>query len=132
MNYTDEQFKAALAKMLPNDIKLTETKDWANNYYCYLSWKGLLNPHDMEVRDTELLHLCHLVEKSLCEYSGEHGSEYSQRDNYAKELMKLNGIYNGNGWSWGDVCNADLFRAANSTWQQRVIALAKVKGIEMA
>jgi len=128
---TNEQLKVTLAKMLPNDIKLTETKDEANNYYCYLSWKGLLNPHDMEVRDAELLHLCWMVEKSLCKYSGEHDGESSQRDNYAKELMKLNGTYNGNGWSWGDVCNADLFRAANSTWQQRVIALANVKGIEV-
>jgi len=125
MNYTDEQLKKTLAKMLPNEI----------TYYSVMIFywnREFIAGIFQRVLDTELLHLCHLVEKSLCEYSDEHNGEYSQRDNYAKELMKLNGIYNGNGWSWGDVCNADLFRAANSTWQQRVIALAKVKGIEMA
>jgi len=117
MNYTNEQLKAALAKMLPDII-------YFDGNYLVDNLAGIYF-------DTELLHLCWLVEKSLCEYSGEHGGEYSQRDNYAKELMKLNGIYKGNGWSWGDICNADLFQAANSTWQQRVIALAKVKGIEI-
>jgi len=123
MNYTEKQLKQALAKMLP------ETYLWYANplFPSPLRVKAA----GYEVRDTELLHLCHLVEKSLRKYSCEHSGEYSQRDNYVKELMKLNGIYNQNGWGWDDVCDADLFQAANSTWQQRVFALAKVKGIEM-
>ena len=113
--YTDNQLKAALAKMLP-------TTAW---------YDGHLRFQARIVLDTELLHLCWMVEATLCEESGEHGEYYSQRDNYAKVLMKLNGIWLGNAWDWGDMCDSDLFQAAHATWQQRVIALAKVKNIDI-
>jgi len=111
MIYTYENhLKQALAKMLPNDIKLTKTKDEANNYYCYLSWKGLLNPHDMEVRDTELLHLCWMVEETLTL------DEWNEFKNTFENIL-----------SW---CIFPI-NFMHSTWQQRVITLAKVKGIKI-
>ena len=127
MNYNDEQLKKTLAKMLPRTVCYGSPQG-ADGLYWRPHW-NVGSYHN--VRDTELLHLCHLAENTLCEYSGEHNNEWSQRDNFIKELMKLNGIWSGNGWSWGDVCDADLFQAANATWQERVIALAKVKGIEI-
>lgn len=108
MNYTDEQLKKCLAKMLSNGERVLA--------------------HSL---DTELLHLCWLVEGSLSDDCGEYENETSERYAYSKELMTLCGTWNHGGWDWGQVCNADIFKAANATWQQRTIALAKVKGIEI-
>lgn len=87
MNYTDEQLKVALAKMLPETV-------------CYCSPQGTRGLHWLprnntdlyhySVRDTELLHLCWLVE------------DYG--------------------------CDTVPF---NASWQQRVVALAKAKEIEI-
>ena len=92
MTYTDEQLKQALAKMLPDQISFRQFKD-DNAEFGYLYWKDKnQHPIQSEVRDTELLHLCWLVEKELPPSS-----------------------------------ECDYF----DTWQQRVVALAKVKGIEI-
>jgi hypothetical protein len=98
MNYTDEQLKKTLAKMLPEICYMTRPDNKCLAY----SETGLL------VLDTELLHLCWMVEDDF---------NSKQQDNYGKELYKL--------IPYGKM----LFSA---TWQQRVTALAKVKGIEMA
>lgn len=119
MNYTDEQLKNCLAKMLPNYVSVMRG---------YLRWN---DGEQVRVLDTELLHLCWLVEDGLCEYTGEHQEHYSQRDDYSKELMKLCGTWHGAAWDWGSMCDADLFQAAHATWQQRVISLAKVKGVKI-
>lgn len=105
MNYTDKQLKQALAKMLLEQIFLRETHEGD----CYLLWRGKYsNPHDMEVRDTELLHLCWLVEDKLTE------KEY---------------------YFYADViCDLSLeivTKFLAMPWRQRVVALAKVKGIEI-
>lgn len=56
MNYTDDQLKAALAKMLPKTVV----------FHCgvqtIIAWKS---KELRRVFDTELLHLCWLVEKDL-------------------------------------------------------------------
>lgn len=127
-NYTDEQLKRALAKMLPERIAFGGGYRPIIDYLC---WLPIIEGKEEAVLYTELLHICSLVEQGLCGYTGEHGEEYSQCDDYAKELMKLCGTWSGSGWDWGSVCNADLFKAAHATWQQRVIALASVKGIEI-
>lgn len=123
-NYTDTQLKQTLAEMLPDKIKYDSTEDTAPHLYWRVTFRT-------PVLDTELLHLCWLVEQGLCEYTGEHQEHYSQRDDYSKELMKLCGTWHGAAWDWGSICDADLFQAAHATWQQRVVALAKVKGIEI-
>jgi len=85
MNYTDEQLKAALAKMLPKKLQ-----------------------HVSYGRE-ELLHLCWLVEKVLIE-----------NDKQAYNLFE-NRLF--------ELCNP--YTTLSATWQQRVAALAKVKGIEI-
>jgi len=108
MNYTDEQLKQALANMLPDQISFRQFKD-DNAEFGYLYWKDKnQHPLQSEVRDTELLHLCWMVEDDF---------NSKQQDDHGKELYKL--------IPYGKM----LFSA---TWQQRVTALAKVKGIEMA
>ncbi len=131
MKPTDNQLKTALAKMLPDTLLWDDEMSQHNTDRPQNEGWGLCWDSGNPVLETELLHVCHLIEQTLCDYSGENGENYSQRDNYAKELMKLCGTWSGSAWDWGDNCDADLFKAANATWQQRTIALAKVKGIEL-
>ena len=117
---TDTSLKQTLAKMLPEELT------WE---FQILFWKNKQNDvmlRDPCVLDTELLHLCWLVEETL---------EPAQCSQYAEVLAnKLeivdDGWYGGwyGGWSinWYEVATM-----ANATWQQRTIALAKVKGIEI-
>ena len=109
MNYTNKQLIQALAKMLPEQIFLRETHEGD----CYLLWRGKYsNPHDMEVRDTELLHLCWLLEENLTE------KEYYF---YADVVLDLSlEIVTKRRWFW-----------LAMPWRERVVALAKVKGIEI-
>lgn len=105
MNYTDSQLKHALARMLP---ETTVTK-----------WNGFLgcksdDMYKRDVYDTELLHLCWLVEEELtnpCDYATE-----------------LKAVMLDQGFGFGPSSEHYLWHA---TRQQRVIALAKVKGIEI-
>ena len=111
MSYTDIQLKQALAKMLPEvlgDRTYTAIGGVSNTY---LVWKapdaqqrGITQGRP--VLDTELLHLCWLVEEMLAE-------------NEQAFYRHLGIIVNNQGWCW------------HATWQQRVIALAKVKGVEI-
>ena len=84
MNYTDAQLKQALAKMLP------ETEPY---------WRNIL--------DTELLHLCWLVEETLS------ADEKSQYLLYFWDLEQSR---------WDD---------QHATWQRRTVGLTKVKGVEI-
>jgi hypothetical protein len=103
MNYTDNQLKAALAKMLPDKLKLVP---YGREDNLILSW--ILQKSSEPVRDTELLHLCWLVEEEVfCGKSFE----------YLDALDKVT-FFND-------------FMRTHATWQNRVIALAKVKGIEI-
>jgi hypothetical protein len=107
MNYTDDQLKQALAKMLPDHISFRQFKD-DNAEFGYLYWKDKnQHPLQSEVRNTELLHLCHLVEETLNEI---------ESAEYAELLRPIAGNYK---LLW------------HATWQQRVVMLAKVKGIEI-
>ena len=131
VNYSDTQLKQALAKMLPETLLWDDETSKHNTGRPQNEAWGLCWDSGNPVLDTEFPYLCWLAEEKLCEHTGKHEDDYSQRDNYSKELMKLNGTWNGSAWDWGNVCNADLFQSAHATWQQRVIALAKVKGIEI-
>lgn len=92
MNYTDEQLKSALVKMLPECV--FESGD----LYIYDNDFG--SGGHRQVLDTELLHLCWLVEGTLSR---------SQECDYFVSLNQF----------------------MRASWQQKVIALAKVKGIEI-
>jgi hypothetical protein len=107
MNYTDEQLKQALAKMLPEQIVFREfIYIWGEYGALYWKYKNQ-HPLQSEFRDTELLHLCWLVEETL--------NEIKSAD-YAEFLRPITANYKL------------LYHA---TWQQRVESLAKVKGIEI-
>jgi hypothetical protein len=63
------------------------------------------------VLDTELLHLCWLVEETLT---------FDEKIEYQETMVRIVG--KADGWR---------YLTMHATWQQRVIALAKVKGIEV-
>jgi len=91
MNYTDDQLKQALAKMLPNVIVIF-TVEHSPEIVLVEKQTGA------QYRDTELLHLCWMVEEML------------------EPLQKY------------DMEQTTFWHA---TWQQRTVALAKVKGVEI-
>jgi len=99
VNYTDKQLKTALEMMLPDlifncgDLYIYDTEFGAGSHRL--------------VSDTELLHICWLVEETL--------NEIESAD-YAEFLRPITANYKL------------LYHAS---WHQRVEALAKVKGIEI-
>jgi len=97
----DNQLKAALAKMLPDKLILVP---YGREDNLILSW--ILQKSSEPVRDTELLHLCWVVEENLCFFKFE-DSEF---------LIPIAANYK---------------KLYHASWQQRVAALAKVKGIEI-
>jgi len=109
MNYTDEQLKAALAKMLPEEISYLKVIAYeSGKAVCLLQWGAKWNDErDFMVQNTEFLHLCWLVEETLNEIES---AEYAELLRPIAENYKL------------------LYHA---TWQERVTALAKVKGVEI-
>ena len=108
MQYTNTQLKQALAKMLPEILENYYQDTPLDNFL--LSWTR----SKREVLDTELLHLCWLVEETLTN---------NEADMYG---LYINGIMNeAITQKFQSVCDW------HATWQQRVIALAKVKGVEI-
>ena len=102
----DTQLKQALAKMLPENVHM------ANHPDAEMWW--MEDGHKMtKVLDTELLHLCWLVEETLSP---------GQRAQCASNIytqLKDTSLY--------CVPHYDY----HATWQQRVVALCKVKGITL-
>ena len=106
MNYTDDQLKKTLAKMLPqcffeNDELYIFDADFA----------GLDGYR--QVCKTELLHLCWLVEDNLTK------KEYGAYSDAAYDLH-LEIVAKTKKWIW-----------LSMPWQQKVKALGKVQGIEI-
>lgn len=113
MNYTDTQLKQALAKMLPEKLAYVDTFYWRDEDLTV----------GREVLDTELLHLCWLVEETLTE------------DQQSEHQIHLYCLFDEN-WTYEELVNLCFelsWRStrdmSHATWQQRVIALTKVKGI---
>ena len=107
MNYTDNQLKAALAKMLPDKLKFVPYGRKEKR----IRW--ILQESSEPVRDTELLHLCWLVEETLT----------------SNEVADYTEIFcNFEAPNKGKLVECMSFHAS---WQQRVEALAKVKGIKI-
>lgn len=110
--YTDTQLKQALAKMLPDSLCAGSPQGAAGLFRRPRLAIGTYR----EVLDTELLHLCWMVEEAIP--SDTLGSFYeSQMESAITHSMR-----------------AHLTReervglTLKLTWQQRVVALAKVKG----
>lgn len=125
MNYTDKQLKVALVKMLPKVIQIV-SMDFNNPIISWverpvhkmLSDAGFPTEEPF-VRDTELLHLCNIIWQSL---------DRRQRISHSTYLRDAVMASGGHAASF----NADIDACCeNATWQQRVIALAKVKGFEI-
>jgi hypothetical protein len=107
MQYTNEQLKRTLAKMLPDQLSAHIHRD--GTFY-QLEWTNG-RVATCPVRDTELLHLCWLVEETLS----------SEQCNNI-ELKLLHGV----------MATDDIYkRCWHATWQQRTIALAKTLGVEI-
>lgn len=98
MTHTDQQLKQALAKMLP------DTLIWWNGFLGYKTDEL----YKRDVYDTELLHLCWLVEETLVPGTMR-WMDYMDSMNDAVLPHSL----------------------IHATWQQRTIALCKVKEVEI-
>jgi len=99
MNYTDTQLKQTLAKMLP------EMLIWDSISLHYLNHGAHGENIGDLVDDACLLHLCWLVEQRLQAY---------EANQYGFIL---------------DEQSTSRFVMVHATWQSKVIALCKVKGI---
>lgn len=109
--YSDIQLKKAIASILPRKIKYIEFQET-------IVWRDKEN-NDFDVLDSELLHICQLIENSLgMNESYELGELYRIE---SKNVGERGGHFTPNGWG--------CFALANLTWQQRVICLAKIKKI---
>lgn len=95
-NPTDEQLKLCLAKMLPEKIKPTP-----NGSCWWWDEDGTTNDRN-DVRESEMLHVCWLVEQTL--------EPTTQLPIYKHHILE---------------------GGATASWQQRALALCKVKGIEV-
>lgn len=113
MTYTNTQLKQTLAKMLPETVCMGDT-ELVFLYPSPYRHDGL----SYRVIDTELLHLCWLVEEIL---------NLEQQFYYAALLW--NTLYKQSD-SLPTSARA-TYLTTHATWQQRTIALAKVKGIEV-
>jgi hypothetical protein len=107
----DTVLKQALAKMLPEKLEY--------------KWNGLYHnlPHTQEaVSDTELLHLCWLVEELFIQSQNVAGHNMDDPDYgiWTRYLLTLK-----------EVCQNTYGAPQHATYEQRTIALAKVKGIEI-
>ncbi len=108
MNYIETQLKQALAKMLPEKLLFIPN---AEIYEFELMW---LRPDDnIPVLDTELLQLCWEVEEGLTNI---------EKLEYQNELYYFHDSESRVGHN---------FLFAHATWQQRVTALARVKGVKI-
>ena len=106
---TDAQLKIALAKMLPDTFYIS-----ANTTLCWLNQNG------DKVFDTELLHVCWLVEDGLA---------YEDKAEFARQLYLQDGFFSCVDGECNDF--SEIFKYSHATWQQRATALAKVKGVEV-
>lgn len=90
--YTNDQLKRALAKMLPERLDFDNHTSWTT-----LNWKN-----GLVIFETELLHICWLIEENLT------NDQQAMYEDYF-----------------------DNYRDYHANWDVRTIALAKVKGIEI-
>ncbi len=132
-NHTDTQLKQVLAKMLPEEIfQARET--------CYPATELRFRHRVLPVLDTELLHLCWVVEETL---DAKQRQDYlnlcwvvedaliTAQANAHDHSDKDYGIWTCYVVALADSHSGSYGGAIHATWQQRTIALAKVKGVEI-
>ena len=105
---TDDKLKLALAKMLP-EVKIKYIPN-AEIYEYSFMWNPT-GQYGRGLHDTELLHVCWLVEQTL---------NQNETFDYRQELQ--------------DAFSFSIHSvtpAVSASWQQRAQALAKVKGVEV-
>lgn len=102
---SDQSLKLALARMLPDKIKAVRHSGLLDSFI-RLSWKSTSPTWETEIRDSELLHVCWLVEQALT----------TEERVHLCLLLDPDELY---------------YQFCSSSWQSRAIALAKVKGIEL-
>ncbi len=110
-NYIDTELKLLLAKMLPEELYIHEynTNGTKEGIVCDIEWKkGELE--DCIVEDTELLHVCWLVEEDMVKNES-HLYAWQVNELLATEIL------------------SPMERIYHASWQQRTLALAKVKGL---
>lgn len=116
MTTTDKQLKQSLAKLLPDQILHYDTY-YSPKHDAHLK-DGLFWIGGDEILDTEWLHVCWLVEQTI--------TEADIRHRFMEELAEI--VMDA---SCYDIDAGHAWRTANASWQQRAIALCKVKGIEL-
>jgi len=120
---TEQQLKQALAKMLPDKIYFDANylvDNLAGIYSPSIIWKADCKYKEYLVLDTELLHLCLLVEETL-NPAADKEMEYNTPNVWRDYVTRLDADCYKNG---GHSC-------VHATWQQRIIALAKTLGVEI-
>ena len=123
MSYTDTQLKQALAKMLPEKLGTYCCIEDCNQAGEEVPWRHKHSSGELgdNIKDTELLHLCWLVEETL---------------DYVTKVAYMKACYQQP--EFGQVSEADgtpdwieVYQYTHATWRQRTIALCKVKGVEI-
>lgn len=105
--YSDFQLKLAFPKLYP----------YIHSDTVNLYWNGESDLDVRRVLDSELLHICQLIENSLnMDESYELGELY-------RIVGERGGHFTPNGWG--------CFELANLTWQQKLVCLAKIKKISL-
>lgn len=101
---TDIQLQQALAKMLPEKIKIHKQGHGLDPQICFF-WR---DGQGRQVVDTEMLHVCWLIEQ-----------EFDSIELSSKYFDILTRICTGKNWVY------------NASWQQRALAICKVRGVEI-
>lgn len=110
---TDFQLQLALAKMLPEKIFAIDNGNDVRYRPCNFGWSGQEGIIPI-IKETEWLHVCWLVEQTLSWRATENAKCEAER--YLDELKDSGGV-------------PGCFAHYCSSWQQRALALCKVKGI---
>jgi len=115
---TTQSLKLLLAKCLPKKLMLVdmahESSMCGYNVLCWHQSPSLSSP-PIEVKDTELLHICWLVEQTLTK---------KQMKDYMNALVDIHCLSH-------DAILIDItIEIMRSSWQQRATALHKVLGKE--
>lgn len=117
---TNTELKLKLADYLPEELEIFNIP--ANKYreaWIFLKWKGV-SWGDSEVKGTELLEICHRIERKMTPV---------QQIQYIERLsMDLNMIDYGYCPGESSIDLGVCFQVAHATWQQRATEIIQTLG----
>lgn len=116
---TDLELQLWLAARLPEQLQVFQTAD-KSVWWIYPYGTG-------PVKDTEWDYIVRRIEQGLSDYCGENGEHDSQREQFALALLRQVATWPDN-FHWGSQCDADFYKVANASWQQRARALTATLG----